>query len=200
MKNVSTVFTRLACFSRAALLTFLAIAAVTVSSIRAEAAVVCSNLPAALDIPNTFDGLYINFVTGTSGTTSGAVPGWDSNIWSSSGSMKFFASTSAANASAVVGSAGEASLLAPGTMIDSSSAVLTGVLNAAAFEVGVTNGYVGFAFNNEGTSTTNYGWASLTTTSGGGFPATLNQYCYDDSGAGIMAGTTPVSLQSYSID
>ena len=33
-----------------------------------------------------------------------------------------------------------------------------------------------------------------------GLPATLQSWCYEDSGAGITASTTPVELQTFSVE
>ena len=63
-----------------------------------------------------------------------------------------------------------------------------------------TGKFLGVRFFNESTSAINYGWLQLDTGAAGGFPATINSNCYDNTGAGITAGTTPVSLQSYSVD
>ena len=50
----------------------------------------------------------------------------------------------------------------------------------------------------------NYGWMEFTTSTGTstslGFPATLTRYCYQNDGSAIVAGTTPVALQTFSID
>ena len=43
-------------------------------------------------------------------------------------------------------------------------------------------------------------YAQASTGASGGFPATINQFCYDNTGATITAGTTPVSLQTFSVD
>ena len=115
--------------------------------------------------------------------------------------MRFYSSAGAANTTQYVGTGTTISLLAAGTMIDASSALSpAGVVLPGAFQAGVTNGYVGVKFRNEGTAASNYGWATVTTTGPNGFPATLTGFCYQNDGTGIMAGTTPVSLQSYSID
>ena len=44
---------------------------------------------------------------------------------------------------------------------------------------------MGFSFLNANTATVNYGYAKLTTTGATGYPATLNEYWYDNSGAAI---------------
>ena len=63
-----------------------------------------------------------------------------------------------------------------------------------------TGKYLGVRFFNESTSAINYAWLQLNTGASGGFPATINQFCYDNTGAAITAGTTPVSLQTFSVD
>lgn len=184
-------------FSRCAVLASLAVAAMTVGSTQAFAAILCANTP--IDIPANINGVYVNFVTGVSNTS--AVAGWDFSAYAASGNFRFFSSSSANNTTRYVGTGTVVDLLAAGTMIDATSILAaSGVVQPGVFQAGVTNGYVGVAFNNEGAAATNYGWASVTTTGPSGFPATINEYCYQDDGTGIMAGTTPVSLQSYSID
>ena len=58
-----------------------------------------------------------------------------------------------------------------------------GAGNPALYLVGNTTGYLGFEFDNGGT--TNYGYALFTTTAGTGYPATLVEYWYDNTGAAI---------------
>jgi hypothetical protein len=41
------------------------------------------------------------------------------------------------------------------------------------------------------TNATNFGWVHLNTTGTTGFPATIVDYAYEDSGASIMAGQMP---------
>lgn len=187
-------------FSRAAVVASLALASATIGSSSAIAAIICSNFPAPVDVPATIDGAYVNFATGVV-NLAGTVAGWDFNAYQTGGNLRFFTSTNAANTNRIVGTGTTADVLPAGTMIDGSSPLTTaGIVNPGALLGGVTNGYVGVAFNNEGTATTNYAWVSLSTTGPTGYPVTINQYCYQDDGSGIMAGTTPVSLQSYSVD
>ncbi len=187
-------------FARSAVLASLAMAAATVGSSQAFAAVLCSSTP--ISIPADINGVYVNFVTGATGTSGSGTAGWDFSAYAASGPiLRFFSSSGAANTTQYVGTGTTVDLLAAGTMIDASSVLATaGVVQPGAFQAGVTNGYVGVKFRNEGTAVSNYGWASVTTTGPNGFPATITGYCYQNDGTGIMAGTTPVSLQSYSVD
>lgn len=52
---------------------------------------------------------------------------------------------------------------------------------------------------NESTSSINYAWLQMNTGASGGFPATINQICHENTGVAITAGTTPVSLQTFSV-
>lgn len=199
MKNTSNTFTRKIRFSHAAVFASLAMAAATVGSTQAQAAVICSSF-APISIPVTIDGVYANLVTGVT-NTAGTVAGWDLNVYSATAGLSFFSSTGANNTTKYVGVGTDVSVLASGTAIDGTSTYATiGVDVSTGFRAGVANGYFGIAFRNEATATTNYGWANLTTTGPTGFPATLNGYCYQNDGTGINAGTMPVSLQSYSVD
>ena len=187
MRMTNNLLKRKLRFNRGAALASLALAAITVGSSPAFAVVVCSGAP--FGIPANINGLYVNFVTQTTSPFSGSVGGWDLNAYASSGLLRFFSSTTTSNTTLYVGTGTTIDVLPVGTMIDVSSTLSPpGVQQPGAFQAGVTNGYIGVAFNNEGTATTNYGWVSLTTTGPNGFPAMVNQYCYQNDGTGIVAG------------
>jgi hypothetical protein len=136
--------------------------------------------PVNITINQDFTGLYINWLTGatcTSADPSCTPSNYNWNPWASSGNMNFV--WEAATDACVVSGA-SCSVLASGATIGSGSTFGTG--DAILFRAG-SNGYIGFKFDNAGT--TNYGYAKLTTTSPSGFPATLNEYWYDNSGAAI---------------
>ena len=176
---------------------------IAITSGSAMAAIVCGPTT-NISIPNTFNGVYINFATGVTGITTGAVPGWDFGPWGSSGTLSFFWNGTPANSNSGVAATatGPYLLLTAGTPISAAStfSASAAAAQAAALQVGVTGGLVGFRFFNEGPAAINYGWAEFNTTGPSGFPATIVRYCYEDTGASIPAGTTPVSLQSYSVD
>ncbi len=181
-----------------------AIATATLTSTGALAAVVCG--PSAVPVPANIDGVYFNIVTGTGGTSGGAVAGWDINLYQTGASALYFFWPSAPANSAgglAVGTVYQA--LSAGALIDATGtySVASGGGGAANFvnwQTTNTGKYLGVRFYNESTAAINYGWLQLDTGAAGGFPATINSYCYDNTGAGITAGTTPVSLQSYSVD
>jgi hypothetical protein len=69
------------------------------------------------------------------------------------------------------------------------------------WQAGTTNMYQGIRFTNEVTTLVTYGWVALTTTGPTGFPATINQFCYQDDATAITTGvTTPVRLQDFTVD
>lgn len=128
-------------------------------------------------------------MTETTSTNSAYAVGWDFTAYTPAEDLRFLASGNSGNSTRYVGIGNVIDVLTPGTMINASSVlVLTGAVQPGAFQAGVINGYVGVAFNNEITDTVNYGWVSLTTTAPTGFPVTVNQYCYENDGTGIMAG------------
>ena len=136
--------------------------------------------PVNITINQDFTGLYINWLTGatcTSADPSCTPDDYNWNPWASSGNMNFVWEA-ATDACVVTGPS--CSILASGATIGSGSTFGAG--DAILFRAGST-GYIGFKFDNAGT--TNYGYAKLTTTSPSGFPATVNEYWYDNSGASI---------------
>ena len=141
-----------------------------------------------INVPNTFDGVYINLLTGATGTTSGAVPGYDFNPYNSGTALSFFWSgTPASSSGGVAGTAtGPYLALAPGAVISSAStfAAVTASTNTTAFQAPGTH-YLGFRFYNESTSAINYGYMSLTSGGANGFPLTINSWTFENSGGAI---------------
>ena len=177
------------------------------ASASSMAAVVCSS--AGIAVPANIDGVYINLVTGATGTSGGGVSGWDINLYQTGtpAALYFFWPTTPANSFGGV---------ATGTVYDS---LLTGAPVGVAQTYIVSSGgggappyvnwqtttaqtgrFLGIRFFNEATAAINYGWMQIDTGASNGFPATINQYCYDNLGTAINTGTTPVSLQQFSID
>lgn len=180
---------------------YAAAAAAMLTSTSAFAAIVCNTTP--ISVPSNISGVYLNLVTGVTGTSDATVPGWDANPYNNKAGLTFF---SPDDGSGLVGNSteppdgGTAAVVASGTEIGPASSY-TGAFQTSGinFQVGGTL-FAGIRFVNEATATTNYGWLELTTTATDGFPATINRYCYQNDGTSIVAGTVPVQLQSYSID
>lgn len=187
-------------FSRAAFAGAIAVGAMTLGSPAAFAAVVCNTTPIA--IPQNIDGVYLNLVTGATGTTGTGTVGWDFNPYASSSSTLL--SFNGATGSGYVSSGGVISALASGAPIDASNTYLTGIQTSATamgtYRAGVTSAtYLGFRLTEGGN--TYFGWINMTTGGPNGFPATINSYCYENTpNTQITAGTTPVSLQQFSVD
>lgn len=157
-----------------------------------EAAVVDSG-PLNLVVPNTFDGAYINFLTGASGTSGGTVAGWDWNPYNSGTALSFFWAATPSQASGVASTTtGPYLNLAPGTMISGAStfAQVTASTATTAFQV-TGNEILGFRFFNENTGVINYGYAVLNTTASTGFPLTVTRYFYENTGAAITVTAVP---------
>jgi hypothetical protein len=145
-----------------------------------------------ISVPNTFSGVYINFLTGASATTPGAVPGWDFGPWGSSGTLSFFWNASPANSSGGVASTTSGPYLSLGQGVDISAASTFSAVAASAqvtaFHTPGTH-TLGFRFFNESTAAVNYGYLSITTGAASGFPATINGWTFDNAGGMV---TTPV--------
>ena len=182
--------------------------AACVASPAALAAIVCNTLTTPFAIPATPDGAYINLVTGAAGTSSGSTAGWDINTYQlgvGSGAMYFYWPSTPTNSHGGTATGSVYNYIAAGATVGPASTFSVasgsgGPVNYVNINVTQTGGYLGVRFWNEATSAINYGWLQMNTTAPDGFPATITSYCYDDTGAAITAGTTPVTLQEYSID
>lgn len=155
-----------------------------------SAAIVCSPIR-DLDVPQDGEGLYIDFVTGQSARTEGQVPSFDFDPYARqtgnpANQLKFYWGQQS-NLGAGVASSGDIyAVLAPGATIGPDSlftrAGATG--DTAAWQAGI-DGYLGTRFTNEGAGLLNYGWVRLRTRPPLGFPLTVVQWCYENSGAPI---------------
>lgn len=183
-----------------------ATAALSLASTAALGAVVCSNTSIA--VPQTLDGVYVNLVTGATGTSGNSVSGWDFNLYNYGSDKEpqvaLYQGADDANKAVVWDPTSELYLaLEAGVPIGPSSAFtgeqIEGMNQMSPWHAGV-NRFIGVRFTNDTTSAVNYGWVNMTTTSPGGFPANIVSWCYDNTGAAINAGTTPVSLQQFSVD
>lgn len=193
-------------FEKSAVIAAILLASATTASTSALAAVVCG--PGSnVSVPENIDGVYYNLVTGVGATSGGANAGWDVNMYLTGGTLFFFWPSSPAGSFGGVadGTGTNYAVLNSGALIDGSSTFLVSSGGGGAgpyvnWLAGSTGNYLGVRFFNETAAAVNYGWIQLDTTAPTGFPATIVSYCYEDSGAGITAGTTPVSLQSFSVD
>ena len=168
-----------------------------------KAAVVCDSVP-PITIPATTAGVYVNLVTGVSAITPAGAPGWDFNPWSATLNFWFWNAADPSSAGGVAAATGGNILvLANGDTIDGArfySDEQPASAEAAAWRATNIGQFLGIRFWNEGTAAINYGWMQIDTTATTGHPATIQSWCYEDSGAAITAGTIPVELQSFSVE
>ncbi|MBX3692958.1 hypothetical protein [Dokdonella sp.] len=182
-------------------------AALLLAATTGNAAIVCDTPPLGgalpYSIPDNIDGVYANLVTGA--YNNGSVANWDINFYNNSAGLSFWTNpgTGPGTNQVVSSTPGTADVLAAGATIGpgqtyNTSNVTGGTVPDAL--LGGGSGYIGVRFYNEVTSAQNYGWVALTTTGPNGFPATITGFCYENTGAAITAGTTPVTLQGFSVD
>lgn len=156
----------------------------------AHAVVVYTDLTATpLSITDSIDGVYLNVVTGVTGSSANDVPDWDINPYNNGAGLTFYGSASPAGvlATGTPGVTAAATALAFGDAITSAGQYNQFQTTGAAFQV-TGQEYVGFKFLNEGSSAYNYGWMLLSTTATTGFPAAILGYAYEDTGLSITAG------------
>lgn len=147
-------------------------------------------------IPFSIDGVYINVVTGVTGTSAGTAAGWDINPYftgttGATPAFNLFATTTGDANRGIVGTTGTASVLTLGAPIGSGGPFVTGALSGSGFHAG--GGYIGFRFTNEATGQVNFGWALFTST-GANPPSAgsirLTGFAYENTGLAINAGDT----------
>lgn len=160
-----------------------------IASISAHSAESCQTVNLA--VPATTEGLYVNLVTGQSGTSEASVPGFDVDIYAAastnpSGQLRFYWGPSSTGGAGVAVTGDVYALLAPGDLIGPASlytrAAFTG--DTSAWQAGAV-GYLGLRFRDERDGGIKYGWMLLGTTAPLGFPATISGWCFEDSGAEI---------------
>lgn len=136
-------------------------ATLLLATMAAHASVVYSG-PVSLNVPATTNGLYLNVVTGANTTGAGStLPGWDINVWGSTG-MGFFSAASPAGGTYVVTAPGSVANLAVASQVDGASSFGTGnTANVAQWNLNSSDNYFGFRFLNEADSAVHFGWAQL---------------------------------------
>lgn len=181
---------------------FMAAAAATVVAGGAQAAIVYSGV-VNISIPVNFDGVYLNLVTGATGTSGGGTPGWDINPYGTSSITWFAPSTPAASHGLVRGLGSSTTqvdnLFGSGYVIGATGSPApnygTGTnqtTGATAFIFNSVDNIVGLRFFNEATGVINYGWMRIGLGASFTDPTRrIVEYAYEDSGAGILAGQIP---------
>ncbi len=163
----------------------------------ANAAVVFVDLSAVpIAVPNDIDGVYLNLVTGVTGTSEAAVLGWDINAYNNTEGLTFYgaASPSGVFATGAPGFLAVATSLSFGDSISSSGQYNQFQTTAPNFQSAGTR-YAGFRFLNEDTSQLNYAWLEIQSggspAPNGGFPSAILRYAYENTGLSITAGEIP---------
>lgn len=164
----------------------------------AEATVITFTTP--ISVPATTAGVYINLLTGATGTSSGAVPGWDFNPYLASGGTQlgFYWSPTLIGG---LRSGGVASTttgpylsLAPGATVSSASIFTSAILGTTGSAFLTTGTHIlGFRFVNENTGVFNFGYVTMTNTASNGFPTTILTWSFEDNGGAITVVPEPTT-------
>lgn len=155
----------------------------------AHAAIVWSG-PVNITIPSTLDGLYLNVVTGVTGSSGAQVPGWDINPWSAS-ALNFFTPTPNPGGGEMVGTGNAYFNLALGFIIGPNSSYAgigtTTIDSGTPLHFNSTDNIMGFRFINEAAGgQIQYGWVQISLSgSAASQPRTILSYAYENSGAAI---------------
>ena len=142
-------------------------------------------------VPFNIDGLYLNLVTGATGTAGFA--GYDVNPYFSGSATPatalFRLLTPSTGGTVATGAV--ATALTAGSLISSASTFTSGVVNANSATSGIN--FFGIRFVNESTGLTNYGYLTVQQLANPPVAGsvTLLSYSYDNTGAGITVAAVP---------
>jgi hypothetical protein len=145
-----------------------------------------------IPIPETgTNGWYFDVTTGDYATGANSLPGAEFEIYDTvSGGLATLKFNSLLTAGYEGASLNDPLNIAYGTDIGPSSSFYHGAgLEAAFHQTGTET--AGFEFLNTSTNVEDYGWMQVSTTVGGGFPAAMVDWGYDDGGADAYADETP---------
>jgi len=165
-----------------------------VGDVSTAAADIVYSGPVNIVIPDNIDGIYMNVVTGETGT--GPVAGWDINPYSAGAGGTFFNLWGATtqtwfNTSGLIGGPYP---LALGTMVEGPAEAFFrpgGGTNVGTQVTLDSPNYFGFRFTNEAEGNAiNFGWMEITFGGSAGTRA-ITGYAYDRTGAGIAVGAVP---------
>jgi hypothetical protein len=160
----------------------------------AQAEIVWSGI-VNLNVPNTIDGLYVNVVTGATGSSGADTAGWDVNPYSST-TLTWFAPTGGGNVRTGGSSLTLVDNLAPGFLIDADAnpggtwgGGTVETIGATAWVFNSSDNITGFRFLNEATGLTHYGWMRMNLGATLTDPRSIVEWAYEDqAGVGINAG------------
>lgn len=152
----------------------------------AEAAIIYSG-PISINIPSNLDGVYLNVVSGVTGSSSAATPGWDINIYGLTDLILFSPMLPAGGT--YVGSSGFFNL-ALETVIGPGSPFSSGTISASSpipLAFNSANNLIGFRFQNEALGNQlQYGWFRIYLSgTPGAQPRMMVDYAYENTGAAI---------------
>jgi hypothetical protein len=162
------------------------------ASHNADAAIVWSGI-VNIAIPSNIDGVYMNILTGQTGTSGSSVAGWDINPYGGT-TLQFFGPAGGGFVRGLGSSGTLVDNLAQGMMIDATQSFGTGTAEttgSTAFFAGSMSNLVGFRFVNEATGQTHYGWMRILLGGAGlaAQPRSIIEYAYESTaGVGIGAG------------
>lgn len=164
-------------------------AAAVFAAASAQAAVVVTTPATPISITDSIDGIYFNVITGVSGSSGAAVPGWDINPYNNGAGLTFYgaASPSGILVASIANPAtlSVASVLSPGDMVSSAGIYNQYQTTAPDFQ-SEGERYFGFRFRNEGTGAMNYAYMLIRSGADVGFPAAIVSYGYENTGLAVM--------------
>jgi hypothetical protein len=146
--------------------------------------------PINIVIPATFEGVYMNVVTGEA-STAGTVPGWDINPWGTGTNFALWGASGETWLTDGVGTPGQM-VWALGTEVGAAG-LFTRMGSGTIGDQITLNApnYFGFRFQNEELGNLiNFGWMEITFGATTGERA-ITRYAYENNGGSINIGAVP---------
>lgn len=141
-----------------------------------------------IPIPANVDGVYLNVVSGWTGSAAGATPGWDINPFLNGGQGALF--TPAGGGVVSTSPTGGVYNMLAGSTVGPAKIYDTGIAGATPDSL-LDPLTIGFRFINEFVGDqTQYGWMSLRLPQVGS-PGVIYSWAYEDSGQPIFVGLIP---------
>jgi hypothetical protein len=159
----------------------------------AQAAIVYSG-PVNIAIPDNIDGVYMNIVTGATGSSGGSVAGWDINPYSALPGEFYLWGPTTNTWFSSSGLVGGPYPLAANTLIEGPNPAFFrpgGSLNVGTQVTLNAPNLFGFRFTNEGGGTNHFAWMEITFGATAGQRA-ITRYAFESTpNVGIRAGAVP---------
>jgi hypothetical protein len=141
-------------------------------------------------------------MTGTTGSSAGAVSGWDFNPYNTASGLGFYWNAPRPASHAGVATTSTSNVyasLAAGAVVGPNSFYTSNIQGTNPTYRTTGTHILGFKFLNEQTGVVNYGYLTMSTSSSTGFPATITGWSFENNGTAITVVPEPSTTALLSV-